>query len=123
VIEGSVNAAYEAVVRLPVRGPAGETRQIDAVIDTGFTGFLTVPPGLVEELGLLYLTSSQAVLANGSEETFDVYGITLLWNGRPRFVDAFVSNTTPLAGMRLLDNHRLFIDVVSGGQVTIHPNQ
>ena len=78
MIQGSVNAAYEAVVRLAVRGPAGQVRQIDAVIDTGFTGFLTVPPALVEELGLLFLTRSQAVLANGSEETFDVYGITLL---------------------------------------------
>ena len=123
MIEGSVNAAYEAVVRLAVRGPAGQVRQIDTVIDTGFTGFLTVPPALVEELGLLFLTRSQAVLANGSEETFDVYGITLLWDGRPRHVDAFVSDTTPLAGMRLLDNHRLFMEVVDGGRVAIHANQ
>ena len=57
MIQGSVNAAYEAVVTLAVRGPAGQTTEIDAVIDTGFTGFLTLPPALVSELGLPFVTS------------------------------------------------------------------
>ncbi len=41
VIEGVVNAAYEAVINVPLRGLAGQARQIDAVIDTGYSGFLT----------------------------------------------------------------------------------
>ena len=44
MIEGVVNAAYEAVIRLSLRGPSGQAREIDAVIDTGFNGFLTLPP-------------------------------------------------------------------------------
>ena len=40
MIHGVVNAAYEAVIPLTVQGPAGQTRDIEAVIDTGFTGFL-----------------------------------------------------------------------------------
>ena len=43
MIQGSVNAAHEAVVRLAVRGPVGGTRQIDAVIDTGFWTWLLGP--------------------------------------------------------------------------------
>ena len=35
MIEGVVNVALEAVVTLPLRGPAGQARQIEAVIDTG----------------------------------------------------------------------------------------
>lgn len=54
MIAGVVNAAYEAVVTLAVQGPDGQTRDIDAVIDTGFGGFLTLPPALVAELGLPY---------------------------------------------------------------------
>ena len=51
MIEGSVNAALESVFALDLRGPAGRTRHVDAVVDTGFSRFLTLPPSLVEELG------------------------------------------------------------------------
>ena len=42
MIEGAVNAAYEAVVALRLQGPDGRTRDIDAVLDTGYSGFLTL---------------------------------------------------------------------------------
>ena len=56
MIEGVVNAAYEAVVTLPVQGPAGQSREVEAVIDTGFNRFLTLPPALVAELDLPFVT-------------------------------------------------------------------
>ena len=47
MIQGEVNAAYEAVITLSVQGSEGQVREVDAVVDTGFTGFLTLPPALV----------------------------------------------------------------------------
>lgn len=88
MIEGVVNAAREAVVILPVQGPAGLVREIEVVIDTGYSVFLTLPLSLVEELGLPFRFRGRAFLANGSEETFDVYGVTTLWDGQPRYVEA-----------------------------------
>ena len=67
MIEGVVNAAYEPIVRLVVQGPAGQTSSIEAVIDTGFTGFLTVTPALATELRLDLRGTSRATLADGSE--------------------------------------------------------
>lgn len=119
VIEGVVNAAREAVVTLPVRGPAGQAREIEAVIDTGYSGFLTLPPSLVEELGLPFRFRGRAFLANGSEETFGVYGVTAFWDGQPRYVEADAVGPTPLAGMALLDGHNLNIDVENGGRVLV----
>ena len=69
-MEGVVNAAHEAVLTLSLEGPAGETRDIAAVIDTGFTGFLTVTPALAVELGLPFEGTARATLADGSETTF-----------------------------------------------------
>lgn len=66
MIEGVVNSSYEAIVALLLRGPDGDARDIEAVIDTGYNGFLTLPPRLVAELGLPFVTSAQAILANGS---------------------------------------------------------
>ena len=123
MIQGSVNAAYEAVVTLAVRGPAGQTREIDAVIDTGFTGFLTWPPALVSELGLPFVTRGRATLANGSEDFFDIYEVAVLWESQLRYVLADAADTTPLLGMALLDSHSLYVEVERGGRVVIQAKE
>ena len=119
MIEGVVNAAYEPVVRLAVQGPLGQSQEIEAVVDTGCNGCLTLPSGLASALELPFVTTNPAFLADGSEVTFDVYGVTVLWDGRFRDVDAHVSEATPLVGMRLLDSHSLYVEVENGGRVVI----
>ena len=119
MIEGVVNAAYEPVVTVVVQGQAGRTREIEAVIDTGFTGFLTVPPSLATELELDYRGTSRATLADGSEVTLPSYGVAVLWDGQPRYVEADAADATPLVGMRMLDRHNLNIEVERGGRVVI----
>lgn len=95
MIEGVVNAAYEPVVVLVVQGPSGQASEIEAIIDTGFTGFLTVTPALATELGLALEGTSRATLADGSEVTFDVYDVAVLWDGQPKYVLADAADTTP----------------------------
>ena len=119
MIEGVVNSAYEAVIPLSLCGPAGQAQEVEAVIDTGFTGFVTLPPSLVAELGLVFMGTSEATLADGSEVSFDAYDVTVLWEGQPRDVLIDEADTTPLVGMLLLDRHNLNIDVESGGRVLI----
>ena len=43
MIEGAVNGNAEAIIRLTLRAATGATQEIDAIIDTGFTGDLTLP--------------------------------------------------------------------------------
>ncbi len=123
MIEGVVNAAYEPIVTLAVQGPSGQSQEIETVIDTGFTGFLTVTPALATELGLPLEGTGRATLADGSEVTFDVYDVAVLWDGQPRYVLADAADTTPLVGMRLLDNHDLSIQVRDGGRVIIQAGE
>ena len=119
MIEGVVNADYEPVITLTVQGPSGRTQNIDAVIDTGFNGFLTLPTTLVAELGLPYVSIGRATLADGSEISYDVHDVTVLWDGQPRDIETAAADATPLVGMRMLDHHNLSIDVRSGGHVVI----
>ena len=65
MIEGVVNANLEAVVTIPLQGPSGQTQEVDAVIDTGFNGYLALPPTLVADLGLPVVGEADAVLADG----------------------------------------------------------
>ena len=119
MITGTVNADYEAVIRLLIQGPTGPAHEVDAMIDTGFNGFLTLPPALVTTLGLIRRSRGRALLANGSEELFDIYGVTVLWDGQQRYIEADAVDTTPLVGMSLLDGYDLHIQVANGGQVVI----
>ena len=96
MILGTVNDAYEAVISLTVRGPSGQSREVDAVIDTGFTGFLSLTSALATELGLPFLTNESALMADGSLVTFSVHDGMTLWDGQPRRVYAHLSETTPL---------------------------
>ncbi len=119
MIQGVVNAAYEAVVTLTLQGADGQTQEIEAVVDTGYTGFLTLPPMLVNELGLPFAYVGRAFLANDDQVEFNVHNVTLLWDGDPRGIEADATGSTPLIGMLLLDGHSLNIDVERGGQVVI----
>ena len=124
MIEGVVNAACEPVVVLTVQGPSGQATEIEAIIDTGFNGFLTVTPALAAELGLSLESTSRATLADGSEVTFDVfYDVAVLWDGQPRYVLADAADTTPLVGMRMLDRHNLNIDIEDEGRVIIQAKE
>ena len=40
MIAGVVTADHEAIIRLAVRGPTGLEQEIEAVVDTGFDGWL-----------------------------------------------------------------------------------
>ncbi len=115
-----MNAAREAVVRLTLQGPTGQEREVEAVIDTGYTGFLTTPPALVSELRLAWRGQNYAALADGSEVAFDFYALTVLWDGQPRHVDTdALGDARPLAGMALLDSHSLYVEVEDRGRVAI----
>ncbi|MDE2695112.1 MAG: clan AA aspartic protease [Chloroflexota bacterium] len=119
MIEGAVNAASQAVVVLSLRGPSGRTLEVEAVVDTGFDRFLTLPPRVVTELDLAFVGLNSVQLADGSEAALDSYAVTVLWDGRPRRVVTYVSDAAPLVGMALLAGHRLCVDVEPGGRVAI----
>ena len=123
VIEGVVNAAREAVVTLPLQGPDGQAREVEAVIDTGYSGYLTLPAVLAVELGLPFVGTGHAYLANDSEVEFDVYDVTVIWDSQPRDIEADATGSTPLVGMMLLDRHNLNIDVEDGGRVVIQAKE
>ena len=120
MIEGFVNASLEAVVPITLWGPAGQVQEVNAVIDTGFNGYLTLPTMMVADMELPVVGEGEAVLADGSEAVFDVYGVTVIWDGQPRFVECGAVGVDPLVGMSLLDRHNLSIEIEHGGSVIIH---
>jgi clan AA aspartic protease len=123
MITGTVNARREAIIRIAVQGKQDQLRDVEAVIDTGYTGFLILPPETVEELELTYLGRMKCTLANGAKEDFDVFSATVIWDGQERLIEVDVTNTDPLVGMLLLNGYELRVEVTPGGEVTIETLQ
>ena len=119
MIHGAVNADLEAIVPLLIQDAAGQVHQIEAVIDTGFSGFVTLPPALVAAWGLPWLCQDQGVLADGSVIAFDVHRATVMWDGQPRRVDTEAVDVRSLIGTAMLDGHKVDMEVKNAGNVTI----
>jgi len=120
IIRGTVSNKGEANILLQVHGPLG-TVDVSVLIDTGFTGSITLPAAMIASLGLQRRSRGSAYLADGSEQEFNVYTGTISWGDSRREVLVSELGNEPLAGMRLLRNHELRIRVVPGGTVEVSP--
>ncbi len=94
-------------------------REIEAVIDTGFNGSLTLPPSLIEALSLPFRRRDRAILGDGSETFFDTHEATVLWDGRSLAIAVDAADSMPLIGTSLLDGYELTVRFVDGGNVLI----
>lgn len=88
-------------------------------MDTGFEGFLTLPPAVVNELQLPYVARIDANLADDSSIAAFAYLVTILWHGVEREVTALGIGRRPLIGTALLEDYHLGIDFCDGGTVVI----
>jgi clan AA aspartic protease len=92
---------------------------VECVIDTGFEGFLTLPPDMVQNYGLAYLGPIDASLADNSSIVTHVYEGVILWNGMERSIPVLAMGNFPLIGTALLKGSHLSIDFCDEGIVTV----
>jgi clan AA aspartic protease len=119
MMQGVVSQRREAILPLVVASANGKRLLVDAVIDTGFNGFLCLPSAVVTALELPWNASDIVTLGDGSETLFDLYAASVIWDGQYREIDIAESETEPLIGMALLYGYRLQIDAIEGGIVRI----
>ena len=119
MIRGVVTSDYEAVIHLTVFGKAKQREPIEAVVDTGYNGWLSLPSSMIHDLELPWQDRAQAILADGSEIAFDIDEAVVLWDRRRVTIPIDSSESTPLVGMRLLEDFELTMKVRRNGQVEI----
>ena len=118
---GVVNSRLEAIIPLRVRGLAGDEMEVAAVVDTGYTGSLTLPASVATALGLARRSGGRAVLADGSVRRFDTFAAEVLWAGSWVGVVASAVGNESLLGMSLLARRGLWVEAVPGGAVEVRP--
>ncbi len=119
MITGEINADREAEIPLNIKSADGRETEIRAVIDTGFTDYLTLPPRVITSLRLVFRELNEFVLADGNVVAFESYTATVIWDGAEKSLIVLASEGGPLLGMSLLYGYRVIMDVVDGGSVTI----
>lgn len=92
---------------------------IEFVVDTGFTGFLTLPTAAVALLRLPLLHRIPATLADDSVTEVAVHEAVILWEGEERRVRVLATGSRPLFGTEMLAGCEFVGQFVQGGLVTI----
>ena len=118
MMNGLVNQSCEATLSIVVKDN-NQTQLVNAVIDTGFSGFLTLPAEVISALNLTWKGRDIATLGDGTSCIFEVYIAIVIWDGQYRTIDINESETVPLIGMQLLRGYDLRIQAIENGLVTI----
>lgn len=119
MITGAVSVQREAKIPLQVRGQNGQPLDIEEVLDTGFTGYLTLPAATIGTLGLSLRGTRDAILGDGSRVMLDIYRGAVIWDGQVRDVQALAAEGDILVEMSLLYGYDVHVRVLDGGEVTI----
>jgi clan AA aspartic protease len=122
LIEGEVTSAREAIIVVGVTGRTGKTLKVQAAIDTGFNGWLTLPSALVTELALAQAGTANVVLGDATAVTARMFRAVVDWDGHPRNVTVLQSAAPSVVGMSLLYGTLVTLHVVDGGRVTVDTN-
>ena len=119
-MEGYVNLEpKELRIVVPVLGTSGDAAPLEMVIDTGFTGFMTLRPWVARALALERAEERRRMLADGQIIATPTYRATAIWQGNPTRIPVLEIDARPVIGMSLLWNSDVAIAAREYGRVTI----
>ena len=110
---------FEPIIPLAVCGSDGKVYAQDAIVDTGFDGWLSLPSGLIAQLNLRWKRRGRAILGDGSECVFNAYEAIVVWDGDPFTIPVDEADSDPLIGMSLMEGYQLTVQVFEGGLVEL----
>lgn len=109
----------EARVDIDISGSSLIFQTLTVVVDTGYTGALSLPEAVADGLGLHSTQTRYVTLANGQTEQVGACAARLLWHGQSIEVLTHIMGDKPMIGAALLANCRMTIDWWDGGDVVI----
>lgn len=120
-MEGYVSAApRESRLTVNILDNGGTATPIEFAIDTGFTGFMTLPTEIIGNLGLQRLDDDQPmILAHGQTIVTSIYEAIVIWHGSARRIIVIAMPGRPTIGMHLLWGSDVAIAVRTNGRVAI----
>ena len=119
MIVGRLNQDLDPLVAISIADSRGSFRSLEAVLDTGFGGYLTLPERAIQRLGLELAGERRITLGTGESRMVNAYSAVVSWIEQRRDVIVFESASETLLGMALLRGYRVSLDVREDGEVVV----
>lgn len=123
MIRGALNDDLEPMVVVEISSGDGRFQTVEALLDTGFSGHLTLPPDAVARLGLEHAERMPMTLADGQRIEVSLYRGFAQWLGEVRRISVIATDGPPLLGMSLLAGGKITIRAQAGGEVLIEEDR
>ncbi|BAY65459.1 hypothetical protein NIES22_55650 [Calothrix brevissima NIES-22] len=109
----------KAVVPVIFRLPGQPDFSLNFTVDTGFNGYLTLPPQAVSAMNLPVYSSTPIKLADGSEGFSAIHLATVVWDDVEKVVLILAAGYKPLLGVAMMEGYHLEIDFEDNGLVSL----
>ncbi len=119
MIAGTVNPRFEIIIPFSIHDAKVQLHDIEAILDTGFSGSLSLPPPVIAALGLPFDSVTVAQMADGSIRQYANHLATVVWDGAERAIRVAALDSVPLLGTQLLIDFDLRARFQVGGEVEI----
>jgi len=119
MIDGHVDDSIEPILTLSVKGSTDRVFRVSFVVDTGFSGELSLPSKLVQDLDLEWIDTDFAVLADGSVAEYDAFRGHVEWDGVWIRTVVDQADTAPLLGTALLRGYELTAQMRPHGRLSL----
>ena len=120
MISGVVNLLRQPTTNVTIMDDSGQSRMLEANLDTGFSGDLTLPKISIELLDLKPIDRAVSYrIGDGAMTLFNAYAATVRWHDRVRHISVLESEISPTVGVGLMWGSNLSIDFQPGGEVAI----
>ena len=120
---GSVRLGEEGLVPFVAieidGGKEEDCAEIEALLASGFSGAVSVPLSVVEQLKLKWSGEHSVTLADASEVWVDLYEGIVLFAGRRYRCAVLATGASPAIGMQLMQGMKVCFEAFEGGVVEI----
>jgi len=111
MIEGIVNNFDEPIIKLNINIPNNKSKKVNAIINTGFNGYISIPTILIEQSKWDFIGTEEYELANGDIVEEKIYLGKIIFDGDEIKVISLTNRTKDvLIGTKVLKNKILKID-------------
>ena len=123
MIKGALTDSLAPMVVLEISNGDGHFHPVNALLDTGFSQNLTLPPDMVARFGLEYADRIPMTLADDRNIDVSVHKGLVKWFGKRREINVIAIDGPPLLGMSLLAGCKITIRAHPAGEILIEEDR